>query len=75
MREKPGRPDVFGDVIMAFLPPFLQTMAEMVADASSLNHQIDQAFQIFHTYYIARILDMAIPQYFYSQWLYCDSQL
>ena len=33
--------------MMLYLPPFLQTMAEMVADTSSLHHQINQAFPIF----------------------------
>ena len=30
-----------------YMPPFPQTVAEMVADTSSLHHQIDQAFPIF----------------------------
>ena len=47
MREKSGRTDQFGDVMMIYLPPFVQTVAEMVADTSTLHHQIDQAFPIF----------------------------
>ena len=39
----------FGDVIMTYLPPFLQTVAQMVADIPSLHHQMDQAFPIFLT--------------------------
>ena len=46
-REKSGRPGRFGDVMMTFLPPFAQNVAEMVAVISSLHHQIDQAFPIF----------------------------
>ena len=49
-QEKLGRPGRFGDVMMMYLPPFIQPhmrMAEMVADMSSLHHQIDQAFPIF----------------------------
>ena len=41
MQEKSGRPGQFGDVMMMYPPPFLQTVAEMVADTSSLHHQID----------------------------------
>ena len=45
-----GRPGQFGDVMMTYLPPFLPhvyAVVEMVADTSSLHHQIDQAFLIF----------------------------
>ena len=49
-QEKSGRPGRFDDVMMMYLPPFLQPrtrVAEMVADMSSLHHQIDQAFLTF----------------------------
>ena len=45
-RENSGRPGRFGDVMMMYVPPFLQTMA----DTSSLHHQINQAFLIFLAY-------------------------
>ena len=49
-----GRPGGFGDVMMTYLPPLLQTVAEfaaeIVADTSSLHHQIDQVFPIFLAY-------------------------
>ena len=43
MREKLGRTGRFGDVIMMYLPPFLQTMTEVV-HVSSLHHQINRYF-------------------------------
>ena len=45
--EESGRSGQFGDVLMTYLPPFVSIVAEMVADMSSLHHQIDQAFPIF----------------------------
>ena len=45
-REKSGRPGRFGDVMMTYMPPFLPRVVEIVADTSSLHHQIDQAFPI-----------------------------
>ena len=42
--NQPGR---FGDVMMTYLPPFIPTVAEMVADTSSLHHQINQTFLFF----------------------------
>ena len=50
VREKSGRPGRFGDVTMTYLPPFLlcaYAVVEMVADTSSLHHQIHQALPIF----------------------------
>ena len=38
------------DVMMTYLPPFIRTVTEMVADTPSLHHQIDQAFSIFLAY-------------------------
>ena len=43
-KERTGRPGWFGDVMMTYLPPFLKTVAEMVAD---MYHQINQAFPNF----------------------------
>ena len=40
----------FGDVMMTYLTPFLPLFVEMVADTSSLHHQIDQASPIFLTF-------------------------
>ena len=34
MRQTSGRPGQFGNVMVTYLPPFLQTVAEMVADMS-----------------------------------------
>ena len=50
--RKSGRPGRFGDEMMihVHLPPFLQTVAEIVTDTSSLHHQIDQAFLMFFVY-------------------------
>ena len=45
--EKMGRPGRFGDVMMTYLPPFQQPMAEMVAYTSSLHHQIDHGLPNF----------------------------
>ena len=49
-RENSVRPGRFGDVMMTYLPPFLlcvYAVVEMVADMSSLYHEIDQALPIF----------------------------
>ena len=40
---KTGKAGQFNDVMMTYLQQFV----EMVADTSSLHHQIDQAFPIF----------------------------
>ena len=45
--NREGLVDYFSDVMMTYVPPFVQTMAEIMADTSSFNHQIDQAFPIF----------------------------
>ena len=39
----------FSDVMMTYLLPFLPQFVEMVADTSSLHHQINQAFLFFLT--------------------------
>ena len=47
MGEKSGMPGQCGDVMMTYPPPFLPWFVQMVADTSSLQHQIDRAFPIF----------------------------
>ena len=52
VRDKSGRTGRFGDVMMTYLPPLIvPTVAEIVADTSSLHHQIDQSFSISHRHW------------------------